>query len=394
MEITLAPVLWFLTLALPLVVGGTLFEEQVRRAVRAVSETVGGLLEGWHLSIATCLSWLRITSWPKNPPPPLGVVIGLLLLVIGGSVAVANYQIMAPTLVILLPFGDAAKFTAIAVVAFTCVLGVLMHLGRGTAPKLGVGVFELALVALIATLAWIRTVAILETEGIVDPLQPVLAAVLAGFLQAAEFIVFWGGVFLAGEALPFIAALPILAGLSAAALVVTVLCAGVNGASRLCEALVDLGIVVRGYVTRLAIAGRGDARSQRKHERALKALSHQDELDAKRAASSAARDDAAWVRARELQARDKAAAHEGAVAARIAGMDEALLEQLTRTLLDRGGELAASVVEEALEQLRTGMKREVERSAPEIANEVARYSFPSRAFDMLRRYVARTTTVH
>ena len=51
--------------------------------------------------------------------------------IVAMGAAVANYQSLAPTLVVILPFEQGAKSAALALVAITSALGVLFHLYKG-----------------------------------------------------------------------------------------------------------------------------------------------------------------------------------------------------------------------------------------------------------------------
>jgi hypothetical protein len=387
---------WLGLTALALIGSGALFPEGARRAVlfigsigqgaRAVIEILAGLIE-------RSITWLWAAVRPPTPVSPLGVLVGLTLLAMGGGVAVANYHVTSPTLHVLIPFESGRNLTAFTLVAFTSALGVLMHFATGTTRRLSIVGCELLLVSILARLAWVRAIAVQIVEGLpLDLTEALSATVLAVFLQVADFTVFCYAFILASEAIAVVVALPAFVLLGVVWLGLHLLRASGldNLLAGLAETLVACGEASRRQLSRLAHACTPEARRQRRHQRDVADLSRQSELAQLRSTLDTTRDDEAWVRARAMEARQTVAAHERKVAATVAHMDEVLVAQLTKTMTERGATLVNEVIDRASEHLRVRMAEESELSAPGVAKDLSAFSFPSRALDMLRRYTGRS----
>lgn len=376
---------WPIVIAVGLVVGLLLFPEEVRRAARAVADSVRDVLQAVDDLLTSALTWMWRSVRPSNPVKPLPATFGILLLAVAVGASVANYLVLQPTLEILLPFGHASQAVAFVLVAFTGALGALMHFCTRRIASVGVLLCEVALVVSITVLAWLRTMAVQQGMSVdlpdvvlaLDYSQPIISTVLTALLQIAEFAVALGAFALAGETLPVLVVAPVLIGFGVGWVVVQIVrrCEVHRVLASLADELANAACAVRAAVGRLLRTWSREARLQRRHELKIKELNLTSEEMKVRSGLDERRDTEAWERGRQATARDAATAHERALNARVMTMELELAEQLAQSVNDNAAAFAAEVMDAARTHVRVEIAKEIALAAPAVVRDVARSAF-------------------
>lgn len=189
--------------------------------------------------------------WLKTAPVVEPHLVAVTVSLAGAAMAVAraDFRVLGQSFELILPSDSGGtEWIAFSMVALTAGAGVLLHFVRRPVHGVGCAMLAFMLIAAQASVAYTRTLQLEEARAVmntpapedagvlaingrlplhasheantptptaIDRFGPVLSAVIAGLLGAAQLLLTWGVVLLGGPTLAWLVAAPVLALLAA-----------------------------------------------------------------------------------------------------------------------------------------------------------------------------------